>query len=112
MKGFRLLHLTSSFPRLILARCGGQGPLGRNEFDRGEVGAVTLDVAREQRAACGGGVRANEEVGQNVALATTGAPVLQKRLASEKKRGSRNLGQSQSHLVDDGVQRFDGLERQ
>src|SRR5437773_796625 len=24
MKGFRLLHLTSSFPRLILARCGRQ----------------------------------------------------------------------------------------
>lgn len=37
-------------------------PLGRNQLNRGKVGAVTLDVAREQRAGCDRGMRANEEV--------------------------------------------------
>ena len=39
------------------------GVLGRNELDGGKVGAVALDIAREQWAALNRGVRANEEVG-------------------------------------------------
>jgi len=58
--------------RLLRERLGG---LGRNELDRGKVGAVTLNIARQQRAPCDCGMRANEEVGQHVFLATTGTPV-------------------------------------
>ncbi len=72
----------------------------------------TPDVAREQRAAGDRGIRTNEEVGQTVALATAGSPVAQKGLAREKKCGSRNVGYRQPHLLDEGVQRFDGRERQ
>ena len=74
--------------------------------------AETPDVAREQWAAGDRGMRADEEVGQTVALATAGSPVAQNGLAREKKCGSRNAGHRQPHPVDDGVQRFDRRKRQ
>jgi hypothetical protein len=88
------------------------GLLWRDEFDRRKAGAVTPDVARQQRAVGDRGMRADEEVGQNVAFATAGSSVAQQGPTREKKCGSRNVGHRQPHPADDGLQRFDGRKRQ
>ena len=75
------------------------------------MGAITLNVAREKGAVRDGGMRANKEVGQDVALATAGSSVAQKGLARKKECGARNLGHDQRHPVDDGVERFYASER-
>lgn len=81
----------------------------RYQYQRGEIGPITADITREQRASADRRMGADEEIGEYPGSYSPRFAISGENLACQKQRLSRDRGQFQPDLVKETVDLFDPI---